>query len=161
MGGVYMDTDFLLMNPMDDLLKKLETYDIVAYSTHEEQDTVCEGKGYSSNWLAARKGNKFHQTWWENMKHKLTRMCDEDEFKLEKVCCHEAFAKTPERRSCHIPWAALEHLKVPSSDLDAKGPAKVDVTQRHKNAGSKPRSSTASAEVRDRLHAAVKLGNMP
>merc|ERR1740138_1807925 len=126
-----MDTDFLLMKPLDDVLKKLETHDIVAYTdgNHHEQDESCDQREYSSNWMAGRKGNKFSQTWWENIKHKLTRMCGKGEFKLEKVCCHEAFAPLPEKRPCHVPWAYLEHLKLPQKDHDAQGPPKADPTQ--------------------------------
>jgi len=159
-GGVYMDTDFLLLRPMDEYLKKLENFDIVAYTNHDEQDSSCDGKQFSSNWLAARRGNPFHRTWWENMKVKLTRMCGEGEFKLEKVCCHEAFAKEPERRPCHIPWAALEHLKLPYRDLDGLGPAKLDPTQ-GRSKGKMKREQSASAQQVEALRAAVAKGNLP
>jgi len=133
-GGVYMDTDFLLMKPMDDVLAQLQEHEIVAYNGFEgglpAESNSCQE--YSSNWLAARKGNLFHKTWWENMRQKLTRVCGEGEManNEEKVCCHEAFAKEPDKRSCHIPWAHLEHLKNPKSDNDLHRKAAEDTTSR-------------------------------
>ena len=34
-------------------------------------------------------------------------------FKVDKVCCHEEGAPEKSKEKCHIPWAHLEHLKVP------------------------------------------------
>lgn len=121
---------------------------------------MCEGRDYSSNWMAARKGNAYSKTWWENMKHKLTRMCGEGEFRLEKVCCHEAFAPKPEKRPCHVPWAALEHLKQPFKDLDAAGPPQLDKTQHH-NAGGKNNAVDRDPEEVEALSRAVADGNTP
>merc|ERR1712060_461556 len=80
----------------------------------------CQGKRFSSNFMAGRQGNPFSGTWWKNIKAKLTRTCAEGEFDIEKVCCHEAFDPIPKKRKCHIPWAYIEHLKHPECDHDAK-----------------------------------------
>merc|ERR1719277_2766430 len=92
------------------------------------------------------------------MKAKLTRICGEGEFKVEKVCCHEAFAAKPERRDCHIPWAHLEWLKLPRFDSDAKpGSPGLDPTQRHDGAAGAgvPRTGPEA----ERVQAAVARGN--
>lgn len=162
-GGIYMDTDFLLMTDLDDILKKLDNYDIVSYSDEGAEENKldlenCVSQQYSSNWLAANKGNKFHEIWWTNMKQKMTRMCAEGEMDREKICCHEAFAPLPEKRSCHIPWAALELLKQPWKDADRKGPPQKDPTKRsHKgeNAGEK----AANPEEVQRVKALIVKGN--
>merc|ERR1719456_1660384 len=111
-----MDADFMVGGPLGDIMAKLdEGYDIVAYTDGDHVGTTgeCRGDdGFSSNFFAARQGNPFSRTWWENIKAKLTRTCGVDEFAVEKVCCHEAFIEEPERRPCHIPWAHLEWLKL-------------------------------------------------
>jgi len=156
-GGVYMDTDFMLLGPLREVLQNLEDNDIVSYSSAPQEDTACLGREYSSNWLAGKKGNVFHKTWWDNMKFKLTRMCDEGDFAREMVCCHEAYAPQPETRSCHIPWAHLEWLKNPSSDSDARGPPKLDPTQAHGKGGAAGRQERSEEETA-RVAAAVKAG---
>jgi len=115
-GGVYMDTDFLLMKPLTDVIKKLEEYDVVGYADNDAPSGDC-GAHFSSNFLAARKGNEFSKTWWQNVKQKMTRTCDKGEFACEKVCCHARDAPT---QDCHIPWAQLEILKYPPADYDRK-----------------------------------------
>ncbi|CAK0873934.1 unnamed protein product [Prorocentrum cordatum] len=154
-GGLYMDTDFMMMLPLRPVLSNLESNDIISYSDSPEDDTVCQGHQYSSNWLAAKKGNVFHEVWWQNMRHKLTRMCDAGEFKLEKICCHEAFAPLPEKRKCHIPWAQLEWLKDPSKDADSRGPPRKDPTQKHGDADD---AANKAAEDAAEVAAAVERG---
>lgn len=145
------------MQPLRPVLERLNDYDIVSYSSSRKNDVVCEGNEFSSNWLAGRKKNRFHEVWWENMKHKMTRMCGEGDFKLEKVCCHEAFAPTPEKRSCHVPWAQLEWLKYPPSDADARGPPKKDPTQQHGDQGGG--SAADGRHDAQEVMAAVERGN--
>lgn len=128
-GGVYMDTDFMLMHSLEPVEKLLETSDVVGYKTGEAKrpDNSCT-KDFSSNFMAGRKHNRFSKTWWENIKMKMTRVCPVGGFKYERVCCHEDGAPEPETRSCHIPWAQLEHMKLPEHDHD-KNEAVLDPTQ--------------------------------
>merc|ERR1712217_870004 len=107
---------------------------------------------------AGNKGNPFSKTWWTNMKTKLTRMCGEGDFDLEKVCCHEAFAPKPERRPCHIPWAHLEWLKQPLLDSDARGEPKLDPTKKNLKKGKSTVRNGAEAEA---ILAAVAKGRKP
>jgi len=86
----------------------------------------------------------------------MTRLCGEGEFKAEKVCCHEAFARTPEKRPCHIPWAHLEWLKLPRMDADLK-PLQMDPTQRHEASSKKKAWREGSAAEEAKL--AVQRGN--
>merc|ERR1711933_152389 len=118
-----MDTDFVAMGPLGKVLAYLdEGWDIVAYTDESGQWSTgpCKhNKSLASNFMAGRKGNPFSATWWKNIKTKLTRMCGEGDFNAEKVCCHEAFDPKI-NRTCHIPWAYIEHLKKPECDHDAK-----------------------------------------
>lgn len=155
-GGLYMDADFMVLGPLDEIFKKLdEGWDIVAYTDSDGRTGECGSAEYSSNFMAARKGNPFSQTWWTNIKHKLTRICDVDEYSVEKTCCHEAFAKEPERRKCHIPWGHLEWLKIPRSDPDLK-PLQMDPTQRRRSAPSSAKQNGPEAE---KFRALVAAGN--
>merc|ERR1719220_2573788 len=122
-----MDTDFLLMKPLTQIFKKLETHDIVGYSDQNNQHSGDCGNHYSSNFMAAKKGNGFSKTWWHNVRSKLTRKCERGEFGCEKVCCNEKGGPEVEKRACHIPWAQLELLKMPWADKDrAKGGPRLD-----------------------------------
>jgi len=118
-GGLYLDTDFVVMKSLSNVFDKLdEGWDVVAYGDNDHMDSgQCKGNYFTSNFMAARKGNPVSATWWENIKAKLTRTCGEGEFQAEKVCCHEAFRKS-EPDSCHIPWGHLEWLKNPALDPD-------------------------------------------
>lgn len=90
--------------------------DIVSYSDRgsAEDDPQCDFQ-YSSNWHAGSKGNLWSDTWWNNLKWIMTRKCKPGEFvgSVDKVCCHEEGAPEKSKEPCHIPWAHLEHLKVP------------------------------------------------
>eukprot|EP00039_Didymoeca_costata_P029619 m.25541 g.25541 ORF g.25541 m.25541 type:complete len:357 (+) comp7714_c0_seq1:80-1150(+) len=114
-GGLYLDTDFLVMKSLEPLMAQLETNDIISYGDVGPTSLeVCQ-KQFSSNWHAGRKGNEFSAVWWENTKKLLARECNPGDFadRVEKVCCHEKDAPEKERKKCHIPWAQLEHLKTP------------------------------------------------
>lgn len=118
-GGLYLDTDFMVMKPLGTVFAKLEEgWDVVAYGDSRDGHTgKCKANSFTSNFMAARKGNVVSGTWWENIKLKLSRTCDFGEYNQEKVCCHEAFAeRQPEQ--CHIPWGHLEWLKNPAKDPD-------------------------------------------
>jgi len=163
-GGLYMDADFIVLGDLGQVWYKLEHgYDMVTYSDGGGQSGECtvghptSRNGFSSNFIAGNKHNPFHATWWENMKHKLTRLCGEGEFAAEKVCCHEAFAKKPEKRPCHVPWGHLEWLKQPKYDADLDV-LRLDPTQKHdknKKGGAADRSPEDLRKASD----AVAAGN--
>jgi len=149
-GGVYLDTDFVVMKPLSTVFAKLEQgWDVVAYGDSWDGDSgKCKDNTFTSNFMAARKGNVVSGTWWENIKAKLSRTCDFGEYNQEKVCCHEAFAeRQPDQ--CHIPWGHLEWLKNPASDPDV-----------HRwNAKPNPSPNGESGPGVDAILAAVERGN--
>jgi len=118
-GGLYLDTDFVVMKPLSNIFEKLaEGWDVVAYADNPAIETgECDNNDFTSNFMAARRGNVVSGTWWENIKTKLTRTCDVGGDGAEKVCCREAFSGDLE--FCHIPWGHLEWLKNPVRDADA------------------------------------------
>jgi len=154
-GGLYLDTDFVVMKPLSSVFAKLdEGWDVVAYGDNAGLESgTCAGNYFTSNFMAARKGNPVSATWWENIKAKLTRTCGQGEFETEKVCCHEAF-RANDPNYCHIPWGHLEWLKNPAQDADDSelGRASTSATMA-KLAGA------AGKEAE--LLGAVLLGNKP
>jgi len=154
-GGLYLDTDFIVMKSLSNVFAKLdEGWDVVAYGDNADLESgTCTGNKFTSNFMAARKSNPVSATWWENIKTKLTRSCGEGEYETEKVCCHEAFAPG-DPNVCHVPWGHLEWLKNPALDPDdsALGQASTSATMA-KLKGATPKE----AEVL----AAVLRGNKP
>lgn len=135
-GGVYMDTDFMLMRDLSPVEELLKTGDVVGYRSEGFPDLGANrcGDDFSSNFMAANAHNKFSETWWKNIKLKLTRACGPEEYFFEKVCCHEEGNQTRDKDPCHLPWAQLEHIKLPSKDHDLQGNP-IDPTQlkKHRN----------------------------
>lgn len=106
-GGFYADLDFLVMGSLSKMAHLLQMNDIVAYTSTD--DSKCQ-ESFSSNFHGGIRRNPFSAAWWENIKDKITRICDTGEMTAEKVCCHAK--DNPNPMECHIPWAFLEHLKL-------------------------------------------------
>jgi len=115
-GGLYMDTDFLVLKPLGPYLNLLEDNDIISYSDEKTTTSTTCSKTYSSNWHAGKKGNPFSSVWWRNIKKLLTRKCPSGDYQdsVERVCCHEEGAPDKSSNVCHIPWAHVEQLKTPA-----------------------------------------------
>ena len=118
-----MDTDFLVMRPLAPILSVLKHYDILSYADEQTLSakvkrnnpsayTGCD-KQYSSNFHAGRRGNHFSQTWYDNIKRLLTRICPVGGYAAERICCHEINRPDISKKPCHIPWAQIEKLKTP------------------------------------------------
>ena len=112
-GGFYADLDILVMESLSSMVDLLQTHDIVSYTSTD--DPKCQDH-FSSNFHGGKRGNPFSAVWWDNIKEKITRVCDVGEMAENKVCCHAKDQLNP--RECHIPWGHLEHLKIPSQDHD-------------------------------------------
>eukprot|EP00039_Didymoeca_costata_P002613 m.61446 g.61446 ORF g.61446 m.61446 type:complete len:391 (+) comp11412_c0_seq3:171-1343(+) len=138
-GGLYMDTDFLAMKSFGPVLQNLKDFDIVSYGKFNDPlkkdvpDGDCDGH-FSSNWHAARKGNRFSTVWWHNIKTQLTRHCPKGGmgFGSRMVCCHEEGEDYTNRKPpiCQVPFGALERIKFPHNFVKKKteamtGPVKM------------------------------------
>lgn len=105
-GGVYLDTDVLLVRDLGFFTQELQNADLVSYA-NQGQD--CQKGTFSSNVMAGTKGNALSKAWYVEAKRQLTQRCklpsSEDAKPAQKVCCY-----TPEgnkRDACHVNWAGL------------------------------------------------------
>eukprot|EP00440_Ansanella_granifera_P044944 gb/GFBE01048708.1/.p1 GENE.gb/GFBE01048708.1/~~gb/GFBE01048708.1/.p1 ORF type:complete len:542 (+),score=122.14 gb/GFBE01048708.1/:1-1626(+) len=100
-GGMYLDTDILVVKDMDDIIWKVkQDYDLVSYAGQEN----C--RSFSSNFLAGRKGSALHKAIWEKQKEKLKTPCGPDpKLEIKKVCC----SANPKEK-CHIPWGGVGEM---------------------------------------------------
>ncbi|CAK9046258.1 C3H1-type domain-containing protein [Durusdinium trenchii] len=103
-GGMYMDTDFLVVKDLDEILDLTQSYDLVSYiddSSGSLEKGACS-KHFSSNFMASRKGSTFMKAVWEKQKQLMVTHCPLSEREMEKVCCFDN-----SRVECHIPWAGI------------------------------------------------------
>lgn len=98
-GGMYMDTDFLVVKDMSPILDRMNNYDLMSYTVSGQS---CETGSFSSNFVAGRKGSAFHKAVWDAQKQALSSRCSVDaaELKQSVLCCHE-------KGNCKVPWASL------------------------------------------------------
>ncbi len=115
-GGFYADLDFLMMDSISTMVDLLQTNEIVSYTSSD--DVTCQ-ESFSSNFHGGTRRNSFSANWWENIKDKITRVCDAGEMTADKVCCHAK--DDPNPSECHVPWAFLEHLKLLDYDHPENG----------------------------------------
>eukprot|EP00040_Diaphanoeca_grandis_P035158 m.220460 g.220460 ORF g.220460 m.220460 type:complete len:1111 (-) comp33315_c5_seq2:107-3439(-) len=102
-GGFYMDTDFLVQDELSSVADLLNEYDFVSYTTGG-QDPVRYGS-FSSNFIAAKKGNALSVQAWQAIKNKLKQKClHKDGTPAQGVCCYEEDGSP---RKCHVPWAGI------------------------------------------------------
>jgi len=96
-GGMYVDTDFLAVKDLSPILDKMDTYDLMSYTTAGQS---CEQGSFSSNFLAGRKHSSFHKAVWEEQKQAVSRRCPGGNFdQIDEVCCRDD--------RCKVPWARL------------------------------------------------------
>jgi len=103
-GGIYMDTDFLVVQDLDSVIDLTLSYDLVSYtdeSTGSLEKDACS-KHFSSNFMAGKKGSSFMMQVWERQKSLMVNHCHLSEKEKEKVCCFDEA-----REKCHIPWAGI------------------------------------------------------
>ena len=99
-GGIYLDTDFLVVKDLAPILDRINDHDLISYTTAGQS---CQRGTFSSNFIAGRKGSKVFGAVWEAQKAALADHCD-DRLKVneKKVCCSDDL-----QRRCHIPWAGI------------------------------------------------------
>lgn len=103
-GGIYMDTDFLVVKDLDEILTLIRSFDLVS-CVDEGGGSLEKGacsRHFSSNFMASRKGSSFMKAVWEKQKHHMVTHCPLSERELEKVCCFDNV-----KVDCHIPWAGI------------------------------------------------------
>lgn len=99
-GGIYMDTDILILKDLNEVLDKVTVgdYDLISYARNKN----C--KAFSSNFLAGRKNSHFMKAVWEAQKEALRSHC-EDVSPDNHVCC----PNDPKKR-CHVHWGGAGEM---------------------------------------------------
>lgn len=99
-GGIYMDTDILVLRDLNEVLDKVaDDYDLISYA----QKKSC--KAFSSNFLAARKGSAYMKEVWEAQKKAMTSHCESHDDRDTKVCC-----PANPKHKCHVHWGAIGEM---------------------------------------------------
>lgn len=102
-GGLYFDSDFIVVKNLTDILIRLPQYDLISYETSSAAQKCHAGGTFSSNFMGGRKGSRIHEEIWKQQKAALTKHCQtQKEYKSEKICCMD-----DKKVQCHIPWAQL------------------------------------------------------
>lgn len=131
-GGVYVDTDMIPAQPtaLHSFLSHLfppRRYEMISYGSPDvpTAQRYCRSDAFhwSSNGMGASKRNYLMYAWWTNIKHKLTRDCTPEQFKAY-ACCYSAGVLS---KSCHVPWAALELLRMSHHEPNATLPVPLPV----------------------------------
>ncbi|CAE7945221.1 unnamed protein product, partial [Symbiodinium necroappetens] len=104
-GGIYMDTDFLVVQDLDPVIDVLNM-DLVSYSGSNPRGKECPAS-FSSNFLGGRKGSRFHKAVYDAQIEKMRNFCPVSEKgKLvngkERFCCFEEKGVL-----CDVPWASI------------------------------------------------------
>ncbi|CAJ1433578.1 unnamed protein product [Effrenium voratum] len=127
-GGIYMDTDFLVVKDLGEVLDLAQKYDLVSYtdaldgpfrgtsiwdelfSTKRgwKQETILEkrvcSRNFGSNFMAARKGSVFMKTVWDRQKQLMQAHCPVSEKGegLETLCCSDNATE-----QCRVAWGGI------------------------------------------------------
>lgn len=99
-GGVYMDTDFLVVKDLDEIIDLIPSHDLISYTTSGQH---CKAGSFSSNFMASRKGSVGMKAVWESQKDAVTNHCklaDKAKGLAQKLCCFP-------KGQCQVPWASL------------------------------------------------------
>ncbi|CAE7556222.1 unnamed protein product [Symbiodinium natans] len=104
-GGIYMDTDFLVVQDLDPVIDVLNL-DLVSYSGSNTAGKECPAS-FSSNFLGGRKGSRFHKEVYDAQIEKMKNYCPLSQKGSlvngkEQFCCFEE-----KDVKCDVPWAAI------------------------------------------------------
>jgi len=99
-GGMYIDSDFLVLKNMTPIVQQLYFNDLVSYEVGWQR---CKANGaFSSNFVGGRKGSQIHKAIWEAQKLAMTDHCVRGDRNESRVCCYDSRTD-----ACHVPWARL------------------------------------------------------
>lgn len=98
-GGIYLDTDFLVVKDSAVSMPDVTSADFFAYETGEQS---CATGTFSSNFIAGRKGSNIFEKVWHMQKSAIVTHCDSRDNVENKVCCFDDVAA-----QCHVPWTGL------------------------------------------------------
>lgn len=99
-GGIYMDTDFLVVKDMRPMLALLKDHDFISYTNEDQR---CHDGFFSSNFVGGKKGSPLHLAIWEKQKQVLTSHCLPGVVHTNNgTCCYD-----DPNIECGVAWASL------------------------------------------------------
>eukprot|EP00931_Biecheleriopsis_adriatica_P043598 TRINITY_DN24920_c0_g1_i3.p1 TRINITY_DN24920_c0_g1~~TRINITY_DN24920_c0_g1_i3.p1 ORF type:complete len:431 (-),score=83.85 TRINITY_DN24920_c0_g1_i3:216-1508(-) len=102
-GGLYFDSDFIVVKDLSDLIVRLPSYDLVSYETASAAQRCTAGGTFSSNFMGGRRGSEVLGEVYRTQVAALQKHCKtEKQYKSEMICCMD-----DKHVPCHIPWAQL------------------------------------------------------
>lgn len=104
-GGLYLDADVLVAEPLDFVLRLLDEHENVVY-TAPGQD--CRSGIFSSNFLATRPNSSLWRRAWADINRKLTFKCGGK--MRHRVCC---YAQNATPITCRTPWGLTDWIMRP------------------------------------------------
>ena len=114
-GGLYLDADFLVAQPLAPLRELLQQYDIVSYTDSARLGNVdphatavgCKG-GFAPNFVAARPNSALWSEGWRSLREQLKRRCGPPA--RHKICC---FSQNRTPVPCRVPWSLTDRVVQP------------------------------------------------
>lgn len=106
-GGVYLDGDMLLSHDLEEIVKDVLDGK-VDFLPYEGPGDKCP-ESYTTNFMAAAKGNRLSSAWINATLTGMVQQCDLDESQNHrepvKVCCYQK--DWCPRRECHVAWGDI------------------------------------------------------
>ena len=112
-GGLYVDTDFLILRSLVPVAELLQRVDIVGYPFSPphgsaQSSAACAASGQlSANFLAARPNNTMFRRAWDHFRQLLPRRCSASRKRKIYICCRDASTDAP-LDGCKVPHATTD-----------------------------------------------------
>ena len=112
-GGLYLDTDFLVMRsllPIVDLLQRVQVVGYPVSPPHGNalSSAACAASGHlSANFLASRANTTMFRRAWDLFRKLLPRQCSRARARKVYICCRDAHTNAPLDR-CNVPHATTD-----------------------------------------------------
>ena len=105
-GGLYLDADVLVTSSLTPLLKMLDEYETIAYTTPGQD---CRAGVFSSNFLATRPNATLWSSAWTSIVGQLRQRCGGK--RRNKVCCYAQNGSVVPK--CRTPWGLTDWVMRP------------------------------------------------
>ena len=112
-GGLYLDTDFLVLRSLEPIVDLLQSVEVVGYPVSPPHgvalsSAACASSGQlSSNFLAARPNTTMFRRAWALFRQLLPRRCARTRARKVYICCRDAHTDAP-LAQCRVPHATTD-----------------------------------------------------
>ena len=112
-GGLYVDTDFLILRSLVPVAELLQKVDVVGYPTSPPHGVAptssqCATSGLlSANFLAARPNTTMFRRAWDHFRRLLPRRCQASRARKVNICCRDPHTDAP-LDYCRVPHATTD-----------------------------------------------------